>query len=153
MPIADLFGYQPPNDDTKPRFAHLDAVYSSTCDTFRVVVEDRVDSNALMVGAVPPPTSVEFNLITTACRTFVDAMKKACPPSADQTAAVRCVRLARMYANNALLQKDYFSPCMDYERALDQLKMAWFQAKASIALALPEELPACEWPTAEESTS
>lgn len=146
MPIQDLFGYQPPNDDTKPRFAHLSAAYDATRATFRDTLEDRVNSSALMAGIVPSATSVEFNEITQACRTFVDAMKMVCPHSADQTAAVRCVRLARMYANNALLQKDCFSPGRDYEHALDQLKMAWFQANASIALALPAELPACEWP-------
>lgn len=141
MPIQDLFGYQPPTEDTKPRFAHLAVAYDATCATFRAVVEERVNPNALMVGAIAPATSVQFNEITQACRTFVDAMKMVCPPSADQTAAVRNVRLARMYANNALLQKDCFSPGKDYEHALDQLKMAWFQANASIALALPEELP------------
>jgi hypothetical protein len=141
MPIQDLFGYQPPNDDTKPRFAWLDSIYHATLSIFRAILEERVDPNVLMTGVIPSATREQFEPITEACRAFVDAMKMVCPPSADQTAAVRNVRLARMYANNALLQKDCFSPGKDYEHALDQLKMAWFQANASIALALPEELP------------
>ena len=142
MPIQDLFGYRPPNDDTKPRFSLLDTAYHAACHTFCTVVEARTDPNALMVGIVPTASSEQFNEITRACRAFVDEIKLVCPPSADQTAAVRCVRLARMYGNNALLQRDCFSPRKDYEQALEQLKLAWFQANASIALALPEELPA-----------
>ena len=67
-----------------------------------------------------------------------------CPPSADLAAAVRCVRLARMFANNALVAPgDCFEPADDRRQALLQLKLARFQAKASIALATPAELFLC----------
>lgn len=144
MPIQDLFGYQPPNDDTKIRFNRLDEVYASVRNLFVVILAHRVDTNALMASAIPRATKEQFEPITEACRAFADEMKLVCPPSADQTAAVRNIRLARMYANEALLQRDRSSPRRDYDQALEQLKMAWFQAKASVALALPEELPPLE---------
>ena len=134
MPIPDLFGYQPPNDDTRPRHARVDAA----ADACVKVLRETLDADGLVV---PKATGAQFAAITDACRTLVEEMESVCPPSADLAAAVRCVRLARMFANNALVAPgDCFEPADDRRQALLQLKLARFQAKASIALATPAEL-------------
>jgi hypothetical protein len=134
VPIPDLFGYQPPNDDTRPRHARVDAA----ADACVKVLRETLDADGLVV---PKATGAQFAAITDACRTLVEEMESVCPPSADLAAAVRCVRLARMFANNALVAPgDCFEPADDRRQALLQLKLARFQAKASIALATPAEL-------------
>ena len=137
MPIPDLFGYQPPNDDTRPRHARVDAA----ADACVKVLRETLDADGLVV---PKATGAQFAAITDACRTLVEEMESVCPPSADLAAAVRCVRLARMFANNALVAPgDCFEPADDRRQALLQLKLARLQAKASIALATPAELFLC----------
>lgn len=142
MPIADLFGYQPPTDDTRPRHARVDAAADAAISVFRNTLAGMTDANALMVGAVPKAIPAQFVAINDACRALVTELQAVCPPSADLTAAIRCVRLARMLANNALVAAgDCYEPADDQRQALAQLKLARFQAKAAIALALPAELP------------
>lgn len=141
MPIPNIFGYQPPNDDTRPRHARVDTAVDACVKVFREILDSRTDPNALMVSAVPKATGAQFAAITDACRALVEAMEDVCPPSADLSASIRCVRLARMFANNALVASgDCFEPAEDRRQALTQLKQARFQAKACIALATPAEL-------------
>jgi hypothetical protein len=141
VPIPDLFGYQPPNDDTRPRHARVDAAADACVKVLRETLDSRIDPDALMASVVPKATGAQFAAITDVCRTLVEEMESVCPPSADLAAAVRCVRLARMFANNALVSPgDCLEPADDRRQALLQLKLARFQAKASIALATPAEL-------------
>jgi hypothetical protein len=142
MPIADLFGYQPPTPDTAPRHDRIDAAADSAQKAIATALDGFTDANSLMVGAVPKPTSAQYGMITNACRDLVAEMQAVCPPSADLSAAIRCVRLARMHANNALrLDVSCFEPAEDLKHAQLQIRHARFQAKASVALALPTELP------------
>ena len=142
MPIADLFGSQPPNDGTALRHTRIDAAADSAQKAIAAALDGFIDPNILMVGAAPKPGPAQYNMITSACRDLVAEMQAVCPPSADLSAAIRCVRLARMHANHALrMGTDCFEPAEDATHAQLQLKHARFQAKASVALALPAELP------------
>ena len=142
MPIADLFGYQPPNDDTTPRHARIDAAADAAQKAITAALDGFIDANALMIGAAGKPGPAQYGMITNACRDLVAEMQAVCPPSADLSAAIRCVRLARMHANNALrVDAPCFEPAEDAKHAQLQIKHARFQAKAAVALALPAELP------------
>lgn len=142
MPIPDIFGYQPPNDDTRPRHARVDAAVDACVKVFSETLDDGIDPyDVLTVSGVPKATGAQFAAITDACRALVESMESVCPPSADLSASIRCVRLARMFANNALVAPSgRLDSVEDRRQALLQLKQARFQAKACIALATPAEL-------------
>jgi hypothetical protein len=145
MPIPDIFGYQPPNDDTRPRHARVDAAVDACVKVFSETLDDGIDPyDVLTVSGAPKATGAQFAAITDACRALVESMEDVCPPSADLSASIRCVRLARMFANNALVAPGgRLDSVEDRRQALLQLKQARFQAKACIALATPTELLLC----------
>jgi hypothetical protein len=142
MPNPDFFGYQPPNADTSPRHARIDAAADTAQKAITAALDGFIDANALMTGAAGKPGPAQYGMINNACRDLVAEMQAVCAPSADLSAAIRCVRLARMHANNALrVDANCFEPAEDAKHAQLQIKQARFQAKAAIALALPAELP------------
>jgi hypothetical protein len=142
MPNPDLFGYCPPNADTAPRHARINAAADAAQKAIAAALDGFIDANALMLGAAPKPGPAQYGAINDACRDFVAEMQAVCPPSADLSAAIRCVRLARMHANHALrMDAPCFEPAEDAKHAQIQLKQARFQGCASVALALPAELP------------
>lgn len=63
-------------------------------------------------------------------KTFAEVIVANCPPSADTTAAVRCVRLARMAINEQLSTGTTGANHLIY----DQVLLARFQASSAIAL-------------------
>lgn len=128
MPIPDAFTYVAPNDDTAPRHKRIrDA--EAACTTAVLNNICRIDL----------PAADRFPGISAACKRFHDELVAVCPPSADLSASLRCVRLARMAANEAVAVKDQFDRCVQI--AAEQLLFARWQACASVALALPTELP------------
>lgn len=128
MPIADTFTYIAPNDDTAARHQRI---RSAQAECAASIVED--------IDADDVPPRARFERISAACKRFHDELVAVCPPSADLSAAIRCVRLARMAANEAI--------AVPHERsrsghvAKEQLIIARWQACAAVALALPAELP------------
>jgi hypothetical protein len=119
----DLFQYIPPTAETTPRFAAIRSAESACSAEI----------------AVP----AGFPAVADACRAFAAVCAAVAPRSADLAAAERCIRLARMLANDALLAK------ADPERhahllslASDELTKARMQACAAVALADAGELPA-----------
>lgn len=141
MPIPDIFGYQPPNDDTRPRHARVDVAVDACVKVFSETLDDGIDPYDVLTVAAPKATGAQFAAITDACRALVESMESVCLPSADLSASIRCVRLARMFANNALVATGgRLDSVEDRRQALLQLKQARFQAKACIALATPAEL-------------
>lgn len=113
---SDPFVYVAPNAVTGPWYAELS------------VEERRVRSALAGVGG----PAVDFELINKICKVFYDTVDKLCPASADKSAALRCVRLARMTAN----EMAKFGRTQALERDLDTLlRHARFQASASIAMA------------------
>lgn len=129
MPIPDLFAYIAPNDDTAPRHQRIREAQAACAAS---IEEDIVTFD------VPP--QARFARVSAACKRFHDELIAVCPPSADLSAAIRCVRLARMAANEAIAQPAYRQR-RHADLAADQLTLARWQACASVALALPTELP------------
>jgi len=128
MPIADTFTYIAPNDDTAARHQRI---LSAQTECAASIVED--------IDADDVPPRARFERISAACKRFHDELVAVCPPSADLSAAIRCVRLARMAANEAVAVPHARSRCAHI--AEEQLTLARWQACAAVALALPAELP------------
>lgn len=83
---------------------------------------------------------VPFSIIGDACLRLALTINKVCPDSADKTAAIRCVRLSRMAANEALLltyNGVQETQPLAFNEALRQftseLQKARWQANAAIA--------------------
>jgi hypothetical protein len=114
--LDNWFTYHPPTDETKPKYAVIADAYQAALDAFH-----------------DQPT---FESVTTAARKFVEAIIAVCPPSADATAAIRCVRLARNAKNDHLCQRGgkEYDPRLDFGQiAREQLLFARYQANAAIA--------------------
>jgi hypothetical protein len=77
---------------------------------------------------------VAHDSITGAARTFFRTVQTYAPPSADRAAAERCVRLARMHANEAIRSPIPADAANSIRRAYDALADARLQANAAIAL-------------------
>jgi len=113
------FTYIPPTPVTATKHAAIRAAWTAA---------------AVVVGQMPNDDEKPaiFARINDACKAFAEAIVEHAPPSADTAAAIRCVRLARMIANEAVL-----SPT-DGNRlrrlADDELLKARMQASAAIAL-------------------
>lgn len=129
MPITDPFVYVAPNDDTAPRYKRIRDAEAACAAS---IEED------ITTYDVPP--QARFERVSAACKRFHDELIAVCPPGADLSAAIRCVRLARMAANEAIAQPAYRQR-RHADIAADQLTLARWQACASVALALPAELP------------
>lgn len=127
----DPFKYTTPNANTGPRYVFIRIGE----DEVRTVFDKMF---AHTEHCKPGPE--QFGLIGKACKDMHARMLKVCPRSADLSAAERCVRLARMLANEALVTGSERAKAAAY----DQLMLARMQANASIALADDAELPAWE---------
>lgn len=93
-------------------------------------------------------TGGDFAAVGSACFTFATVINEQCPESADKSAAIRCVRIARMAANEAVLQARKIGPATTERQASDlaiaanqcgglalqHLTLARYQASSSIAL-------------------
>ena len=127
MSDVDPFEYRPPTEATAPKY---DAIRRAEADAF----------GALHGVLSTPPRARDkaaaYAVITQACRAFYDAIREHAPASADRSAAERCVRLARMAANEAVAQ-DHTHESRQARIAIDQLVMARWQACAAIALGTP----------------
>lgn len=129
MPKPDLFNYIAPNDDTAPRHQRIREAHAD-CEK---AIQEFINNDDYL------PLQARFQRISLACRLFHDELVAVCPPSADLSAAIHCVRLARMAANEAVAQPD-----ADLDHAViakEQLVLARWQACAAVALALPSEMP------------
>lgn len=120
--MIDPFEYIPPNEITAPKHFEINAAHKTCCDTFGHVL-----TGAPWLG----DPQVAHDSITGAARVFHDVVQHEAPPSADRSAAERCIRLARMHANEAIRSP---SPADSIRRAFDALADARLQANAAIAL-------------------
>ena len=126
MPRAEQldvwFTYHPPTEETLPKYKAIAAAVQGLRDAVHEARQMPHDP-----GAMAPEEA--FELVTNAARAFVEAIDANCPPCADATAAVRCVRLCRNAANDLL--------CGWAEQAHDlfmlNLHQARYQANSAIA--------------------
>lgn len=82
------FTYHAPTEHTLPRYAAIRAA-EATCASV---------STAILNGG----WHASYSVVNATCRRFVEVIDENCPESADKTAAIRCVRLARNALNEAL---------------------------------------------------
>jgi hypothetical protein len=109
----DPFTYIPPNEITAPKHEAIREAYNAAVRSLPGLVETR-----------------DFGGISRVCRAFYEAIREHAPPSADRSAAERCVRLGRMLANEAIATCDNSL----IEQAISQLRLARMQASAAVAL-------------------
>ena len=131
MPIPDPYAPVDTTDDQQARLERLQDA-GGAC---RAVVERAIRGDDLAEGAIPR------QLIEAACRGMAQTIAELCPPSADRAAAERCVRLARVLASQALTQPTPEQRGYLLRMAIDDLLRADMQARLSVSLALPAELP------------
>jgi hypothetical protein len=124
---ADPFVYQPPNERTWPKYAEIREAEQKAANACMNAIYNITDSRAPAMS-----TPDRFRLVNDGCRAFYEAITQHAPPSADTSAALRCVRLARMAANEAIhpasSRDDLFRVCTD------NLRAARWQACAAVAL-------------------
>lgn len=126
--MTDPFVYQRPNDTTRPLYAAIRAAESAA----RAAIQRQLDSTG--------PAQAAYDAINDVCRSFHAAIMEHAPLSADRAAAERCVRIARMAANEAVAAGP--DDVAELRRqCVDNLRAARWQACAAIALAPASTTP------------
>jgi len=134
--LDNWFTFHSPTEETTPKYAALrEAEYAAAdlCAWLATCIEDRT---------IPGPTF--HDRVNTGCRAFAEVIDANCPDSADKSATIRCVRLARNALNEAGAAMIAYSegraplPSTEWlERlngiARDQLLLARWQACSAIA--------------------
>lgn len=105
------FEYHPPTEETAPKYAAIRKAEEAA------------------VSAICNPEAT-FASVNAACLAFALVIDEHAPDRADKAAAIRCVRLARNFANEYLAH----SGISNLEAAVLELRKARFQANAAIAL-------------------
>lgn len=121
MDLDHLFTYHPPTEEKAPLYKRLSADFQEAQDVLEGIAPVRKH-----------PQEV-FAEVNEALKTFAASILEVCPPSADRSAAIRCVRLARNAAN-AHLHAGPNATGREIEIAHQQLLMARWQSAAAIAL-------------------
>jgi hypothetical protein len=97
--LDNWFSYHAPTDDTTPRYRAIrdaeQALHMAMATTIYVVRGGTGEERPLL-----PPLFDEVNAAARALAVVIDGQA---PDSADKTAAIRCVRLGRNFANEALV--------------------------------------------------
>ena len=117
--LDNWFSYHAPTDDTAPRYKAVRAA--------EIKAAMEID-NALgnFIG------HAAFSKINAATRTFAEVIDANAPDSADKAAAIRCVRLARNAANEAVIAEADHAADLRVMCA-QNLTAARFQANSAIA--------------------
>lgn len=134
--LDNWFRYHAPTDETRPKYAAIRVAEEAAHVAIAHVKAGRAwdgDAN----GIVTPDTKADFQRLAYAyvnqtCRAFAVVIDQSAPDSADKSAAIRCVRLARNCVNEGValgLAADVFC----WTQAQEQLRLARFQANSAIA--------------------
>lgn len=119
------FTYHAPTDETAPKYAAI-----------RAAEEMCRHGLTMGIGLVDEPPHVRFGHINEACRTFALVIDEQAPDAVDprhddKSAAIRCVRLARNAANEAVI--DPAGAGRLQAVAFTEIQKARWQANAAIA--------------------
>lgn len=114
------FTYHPPTEETAPKYAAIRAAEAACAHGL-----------TMGIGLVDEPPHVRFGHINSACEAFAVAIDEQAPDSADKSAAIRCVRLARNAANEAVV--DAAGAGRLQAMALTEIQKARWQANSAIA--------------------
>lgn len=123
MATNPLFIYHPPTDEQKVLYERLAEAYAGVY---------RVMTKALRALGKRPAQPEDYDAITDACEGYYNVIMEVCPASADRTAAIRCLRLARNAMNDCLRLPEDRS--VFWTLAEQELIKCRYQAHASIAL-------------------
>lgn len=117
--LDNWFTYHPPTDETRPKYA---------------AILDAQRAAALAFHNAPGKAdrSAAFFDVNATTRFFVEVIDANAPDSADKTAAIRCVRLARNAINEALVSFDTEHRLL-FDVAIAELLKARWQANSAIA--------------------
>jgi hypothetical protein len=127
--IKQLFTYHPPTEADKVKHKKLIEAHTACHNVYNLVMFDSRGAELTW------PTL--FKRIAEATKAFALIVNDVAPGSADKSAAIRCLRLARMAANEALLAQRHgeASEAAHFMvMATDELFKARWQASAAIAL-------------------
>ena len=91
--LDNWFTYHPPTADTAPKYAEIRATEQEAVRACIAAVTDPEGG----------PAAKRCALVNQATRCFVEVIDANAPDSADKTAAIRCVRLMRNAANEAVM--------------------------------------------------
>ncbi len=120
--IEHWFGYHPPTDQTLPVFETLD----KGAEECRTAVKNAIQS--------PTATTKDrFAAIGAATKSFSLLLNGASPEGVDKAAAIRCLRMARMAANRAVLTLEPTEKQRYATMARDDIDRAWFNASGAVA--------------------
>ena len=125
--LDNWFTYHPPTEETAPKYAAIRAAEEAVHALFyRIRSRDLPD-------AMPLSPAV-CDLVNAATRTFAEVIDANAPDSADKSAAIRCVRLARNGANETImvsLRGPFMGDPLDMAR--EEIIKARWQANSAIA--------------------
>lgn len=124
--LDNWFTYHPPTGDQASIYAEIRAAEAQAAQVIVVILNDGDSALA------------NHDNVNAGCRHFAEQIDIFCPDSADKSAAIRCVRLARNALNDALVLKnraesvtaDVVALCRGAE---EQLRAARWQANSAIA--------------------
>jgi hypothetical protein len=144
--LDNWFTYHEPRNETEVE------AFKAIGTAFKLALEESVSAtnNGVYLRAnelgIKPGTPLHskdfqsvFNQVNTALRNFVEVIDAHCPDSADKSAAIRCVRLARNAANEGIvmhMKRLQELPRHEEDWAVwltQQLTHARWQASAAIA--------------------
>lgn len=127
MDIDHLFTYHAPTDEQKPKYAAIRAAEGS-CSEVLVALVTESDTR---LNVSSHDAYKEVNAVT---KEFFKVVLEVCPTSADTSAALRCIRLARNAMNEYVTNR--YEEIAGIARA--QILQARWQACSAIALQQPE---------------
>ena len=133
MQQPDPFHYHAPNEITAPKYA---AIRAAEADA-RTAIQRQIGGSwqgEVWADPVQRDAQTAYVAISDACRAFHAAIVEHAPPSAGRAAAERCVRLARMAANEAVTASLTAELLELRRQCVDNLRAARWQACAAIAL-------------------
>lgn len=129
--LDNWFTFHPPTDETRPKYEQLRQLEK---DTYIRVGESCIRPNI--------PQQAAHDAVNAATRAFAEAIDALAPDCADKSAAIRCVRLARMAANEYIAGRPAGAPGLTLEAGVGRgttlgwghyLREARWQASAAIA--------------------
>jgi hypothetical protein len=119
--LDNWFTYHAPTEETTPRYAAIREAEAACVHGFNHV-------NA----CVDEPAGVGYGNINACARAYAIAIDTNAPDSADKTAAIRCVRIARNAANEAVTKAGGERARL-FAIANTELQKARWQANSAIA--------------------
>lgn len=126
----DLFTWHPPSEAQKEAYGKLQMAFLAVLEVGKRVVREQEYTQRA------PQAS--FDDFTGACKGYALLIEELCPSSADRTAAIRCLRLARNAMNDILCGARHFPHGISQEPFMvifeTELIKCRYQANASIAL-------------------